>query len=76
MTGLSPLVRDTAYGRVEGIEVAGTYSWKGIPFARPPSGALRWKAPIEPEPWTGTRPAKDFAPASDAIWPASATTSS
>ncbi len=58
------LIRDTVYGRVQGIAEAGTYCWKGIPFAKPPVGALRWKAPLEPEAWTQVRPAKDFGPSS------------
>lgn len=39
---------------------SGTWSWKGLPFAQPPVGALRWRAPAEPEAWTGIRPAKKF----------------
>lgn len=56
----SPLVRDTAYGQVEGAEHDGAYSWRGIPFAKPPVGALRWRAPLEPDAWPGIRPAKTF----------------
>ncbi len=33
---------------------------EGLPFARPPVGALRWRAPAEPEAWAGIRPAKQF----------------
>ncbi|MFT4194902.1 carboxylesterase/lipase family protein [Ottowia sp.] len=60
-----PQIRDTAYGRVEGVDDSagsGTYFWKGIPFAKAPEGALRWKAPVEPAAWTGTLPAKTFGP--------------
>ncbi len=59
----SPVVRATAYGQVEGVDDtagSGTYSWKGIPFAKPPVAALRWKAPVEPDAWAATLPAKAF----------------
>ncbi|HSB97356.1 MAG TPA: carboxylesterase family protein [Spongiibacteraceae bacterium] len=32
-----------------------TYAWLGIPFAQPPLGALRWRAPQAPAQWSGTR---------------------
>ncbi|MCX8025677.1 MAG: carboxylesterase family protein, partial [Thermanaerothrix sp.] len=31
--------------------------WKGIPYAKPPVGSLRWKAPQDPDSWTGVREA-------------------
>lgn len=31
--------------------------WKGLPFAAPPTGSLRWRAPRPPAAWTGTREA-------------------
>jgi len=37
-----------------------TYAWLGVPYAHPPVGALRWKAPRVPEPWDGVRDAMDF----------------
>ena len=37
--------------------------FKGIPFARPPVGDLRWKPPIPPEKWPGVKPATEFGPA-------------
>jgi para-nitrobenzyl esterase len=46
--------------------VAGTggdvRSFKGIPFAAPPVGPLRWKAPEPAVPWNGVRDAKAFGP--------------
>jgi para-nitrobenzyl esterase len=56
------LVRKTHLGEVRGVEdaAAGTYSWKGIPFAKPPVGALRWQPPQEPEAWTTTRTTASF----------------
>jgi len=56
-----PLAR-TAYGAVAGQEDRdGTWVWKAVPFARPPVGELRWKAPREPEPWSGVRFSRGFA---------------
>ncbi|WP_439636255.1 carboxylesterase/lipase family protein [Oceanicaulis sp.] len=37
--------------------------FKGVPFAAPPVGALRWKAPPPVEAWSVERPAQSFAPA-------------
>ncbi|MGO4391563.1 carboxylesterase/lipase family protein [Variovorax sp. M-6] len=59
----APTLRQTAQGKVEGVDDStrsGTWWWKGLPFAQPPVGALRWRAPAEPEAWTGVRPAKQF----------------
>ena len=39
---------------------SGTYFWKGVPFAQPPVGALRWKAPRPPMAWPGTLDATRF----------------
>jgi len=55
-----PLVQ-TRYGLVQGFpDQNNTWVWKAIPFARPPAGDLRWKAPREPERWQGIRAEKDF----------------
>jgi para-nitrobenzyl esterase len=43
--------------------------FKGIPFARPPVGKLRFRAPEPPESWVGTREAKDFGPSSPQVGP-------
>ena len=58
----SPVERRTEFGVVVGENDAstnGTYNWKGIPFAKAPVGDLRWKAPVDPDPWS-TRDAKAF----------------
>jgi len=48
----------TAFGVVNGYAYdSGTWAWKGVPYARPPVGALRWKAPLDPLPWTDAREA-------------------
>jgi para-nitrobenzyl esterase len=36
--------------------------YRGIPFASPPVGALRWRPPEPPEPWVGVRAATEFGP--------------
>jgi para-nitrobenzyl esterase len=51
----------TLCGRVEG-QASGeeVTVWKGIPYAKPPVGYLRWKAPRDPDPWSGTLKAFKF----------------
>jgi para-nitrobenzyl esterase len=57
-----PLVRKTHLGEVQGAQdaSASTWSWKGIPYAKPPVGALRWQPPQEPDAWTSARSATTF----------------
>ena len=53
----------TANGTVEGTtEPSGIHVFRGVPFAAPPVGDLRWKAPQPVEDWTGVRAATRFAP--------------
>jgi para-nitrobenzyl esterase len=54
----------TRFGAVRAEEAAdGTYLWRAIPYAKPPIGDLRWRAPQEPEPWAGVRSARSFGSA-------------
>lgn len=54
---------DTPHGPVEGLSLAGDVeAWLGIPFAAPPVGARRWRAPADPQPWTLPRQATAFGP--------------
>lgn len=43
-------------------EESGVRVFKGIPFAAPPVGDLRWREPQPPAPWTGVRMADQFGP--------------
>jgi para-nitrobenzyl esterase len=55
----APLIKvetGTLAGSVEG----GVESWKGIPFAAPPVGPLRWRAPQPAVPWNGVQQATAY----------------
>jgi para-nitrobenzyl esterase len=52
----------TREGVLEGTRTDGICTYKGVPFAQPPVGALRWQAPQPPKPWQGVRSAKKFGP--------------
>jgi para-nitrobenzyl esterase len=53
--------RSTPSGDVVGGEGRyGSQAWLGIPYAKPPVGELRWRAPQPLEPWTGLREALAF----------------
>lgn len=51
-------------GVVQGTVEEGVAVFRGIPFAAPPVGELRWKAPQPVQPWEGVLEADKFAPAS------------
>jgi para-nitrobenzyl esterase len=44
-------------GTLEGLDSARVMVFRGIPYATPPVGELRWRPPQQPKPWTGVRPA-------------------
>jgi len=52
----------TKAGKVEGSFEGGLYVFKGIPYAMPPDGDLRWMPPQPVKPWSGVQPAKKFRP--------------
>ncbi|MBO0883931.1 MAG: carboxylesterase/lipase family protein [Mycobacterium sp.] len=51
----------TAAGAVEGFTRDGVHRWRSIPYARPPVGPLRFRAPQPAEPWPNVRPCNRFA---------------
>lgn len=55
-------VVDTSHGRVRGARDGDVAVFKGIPYAAPPFGSLRLKAPAPPAPWPGIREATAFGP--------------
>lgn len=59
---MEPLV-ELAPGKVRGSSEGPLLVFRGIPYARPPVGPLRFGAPQPPQPWTGVREATVFGPA-------------
>jgi para-nitrobenzyl esterase len=56
-----PLVMTTA-GPVRGSATASMQSFRGLPYAKPPVGDLRWKPPVAPDAFTAERDATKAAP--------------
>lgn len=59
----SPVVRPTTLGFVAGADESrstGTFAWRSIPYAEPPVGKLRWRAPRTHRPWASVRDARHF----------------
>ena len=50
----------TRYGVLEGVCESGVNVFKGVPFAAPPVGENRWRAPQPLQAWQGVRSAKKF----------------
>ena len=49
-------------GIIQGTVLDDMCVYKGIPFAAPPVGENRWKAPQPVQPWDGVRDATNFGP--------------
>jgi para-nitrobenzyl esterase len=62
-SGAAPIVT-TSDGAVRGVAVPGgtVDAFLGLPYAAPPTGALRWHSPQPPAHWQGVRDATSFAP--------------
>ena len=59
---------ETRYGKLRGVEApAGKYEgityFKGVPYAKPPVGELRWRPPVDPDSWEGVRECTAYPPA-------------
>ena len=61
--GAGPSAANTLQGRVQGklINDGKVRAFLGLPYAAPPVGQLRWKAPEPPASWQGVRDATKFA---------------
>jgi para-nitrobenzyl esterase len=53
-------IAQTRSGKVEGEQRDGIHIFRGVPFAAPPVGAKRWRAPEREEAWSGVRSARSF----------------
>ena len=60
---VEPLIAMVEGGSVGGTAAGGVISWKGIPYAAPPVGDLRWRVPQPVEAWAGVKAATRFGPA-------------
>lgn len=58
-TPSAPIIQVQA-GQLEGMRENSVHVFKGIPFAAPPVGELRWRDPQPVTPWTGVRKAVEF----------------
>jgi para-nitrobenzyl esterase len=56
------VIARTKQGDVRGIERDGVWAYRGIPYAAPPTGALRFRPPAPPHDWNGLRDATRFGP--------------
>lgn len=54
------MIIETKSGKVEGYPENGMIAFKGIPFAKPPVGELRFKPPVPAEPWEGVYKADKY----------------
>jgi para-nitrobenzyl esterase len=55
--------RETRFGPVIGVDNSrsdGTLAWKGVPFAKPPVGDLRWRPPVDPDSWKRPKKTQEF----------------
>jgi para-nitrobenzyl esterase len=61
VTLLAQEVVPTQSGSIKGVKTDGLIAFKGIPYAAPPTGDLRWRPPQEPAKWKGVRSAAEYA---------------
>ena len=57
-----PPIAEIATGKVKGVAEGGVEVFRGIPFAQPPVGDLRWRSPLPAQPWSGILDASEYQP--------------
>jgi para-nitrobenzyl esterase len=60
---MDPVLVETRRGTVRGVRADGLAIFRGLPFARPPVGPLRFAPPEPPDPWSGVRETVRSGPA-------------
>lgn len=62
LAGKDLAVATTESGKVAGYVARGIFAFKGIPYAAPPVGPMRFMPPRKPAPWSGIRSSRQFGP--------------
>lgn len=60
MSNSEGVIVNTKSGKLEGFSKNGLYIFKGVPYAAPPVGDLRWMPPRPVESWKGVRQAREY----------------
>ena len=60
---------NTSKGAVQGLAIDGVNTFRGLPFAAPPVGALRFKRSVPPEPWEGVLSCVEFGAVAPQLTP-------
>ena len=68
-TTTTDTVVETSYGKLRGSSEDGLTVFRGVPYAAPPTGDLRFRRPQRPERWAGERSATEFGHAAPQLVP-------
>ena len=63
LAGADNLVVNTSAGALRGFAINSTRLFLGVPYAEPPTGPLRWRAPRPKAGWSGVRDARSYGAA-------------
>jgi len=64
-----PVVTIPGLGGLRGVDMGDVTAFKGVPYAAPPVGALRWMPPQQVRAWGGVRPADRYGPSAPQVIP-------